>query len=69
MAKNKIDKRKAADKYASIYEDMYKKIARMAFLDGMVFWDMVRSGAVSEDMLNEDFFLILSDSNNKKDEL
>ena len=46
---------------------MYKKIAKMAFLDGMVFWDMVRSGAVSEDMLNEDFFMILSDSNNKKD--
>ena len=67
MAKNKISKRKAADKYASIYDDRFKKIARMAFLDGMVFWDMVRSGVVSEDMLNEDFFMILSDSNSKKD--
>lgn len=61
----KIIKKVAADKYASIYADMYKKIARNAFLDGIVFCGMVKSGAITEDMLNEDFFMILSESNHE----
>ena len=61
----KIVKREAAERYASIYADMYKKSARNAFLDGIVFWGMVKSGAVTEDMLNEDFFMILSESNHE----
>ena len=69
MRKIRIQKRDAADKYAYIYADEFKKIARMAFLDGMVFWEMVKAGAVDADVLNDDFFMILSDSNNKSDEL
>lgn len=64
-----IVKREAANTYASIYADMYKKVARNAFLDGIVFWDMVKSGAVTEDMIDKDFFMVLSDSNHKKEEL
>lgn len=63
----RINKREAVKKYASIYAEESRKTARMAFIDGMVFWDMVKSGAVTPDMIDEDFFLILSDSNNKKD--
>lgn len=63
-----IIKREAAERYSSIYSVSYKKVARNAFLDGIVFWDMVRSGAVTEDMINEDFFAILSESNHKKEE-
>ena len=62
----KIVKREAADKYSEIYADMYKKVARNAFIDGMVFWDMVKAGAITEDMLNEDFFTILSLHNHQK---
>ena len=53
----------AVEPYGTIYDDRYKKIARQAFLDGMVFWDMVKAGVVSEDMIDEDFFLILRESN------
>lgn len=38
----KILKKEAANTYASIYDTMYQKIARMAFIDGMVFAEMVR---------------------------
>ena len=61
----KIVKREATDKYSEIYADMYKKVARNAFIDGVVFWEMVLAGAVTEDMLNEDFFTILSLHNHK----
>lgn len=62
-----IIKREAAEKYAAIYAEHFSKIARNAFIDGMVFWDMVKAGAVTEDMINEDFFMVLSDSNHAKD--
>ena len=64
-----IIKREAAERYSLIYPVNYKKVARNAFLDGMVFWDMIKSGAVTEDMINEDFFAILSESNHKKEEI
>jgi hypothetical protein len=53
----------AVEPYGTIYDDRYKKIAKQAFLDGMVFWDMVKAGVVSEDMIDEDFFLMLRESN------
>lgn len=53
----------AVDAYGTIYDIKYKKIARQAFLDGMIFWDMVKAGVVSEDMIDEDFFLMLRESN------
>ena len=58
-----IVKREAAKKYASIYAEESRKTARMAFIDGMVFWDMVKAGAVTPDMIDEEFFRILKDSN------
>lgn len=67
--KKVIDRRDAANVYASIYDDRYKKVVRMAFIDGVVFADMVKAGAVTPDMIDEDFFMILSDSNHKNDEL
>lgn len=63
-----IIKREAAEEYASIYAETYKRVARNAFIDGMVFWDMVKAGAVTEDMIDADFFAILSESNHKKEE-
>lgn len=68
MKARQIIKREAAEEYASIYADMHKKVARNAFIDGMVFWDMVKAGAVTEDMIDADFFAILSESNHKKEE-
>lgn len=68
-AARKIDKRVAADRYASIYLKEFRKVARSAFIDGMVFWDMVKAGAVTPDMIDEVYFEILNDSNNKSDEL
>lgn len=59
----RINKREAAKKYASIYAEEDRKTARMAFIDGMVFWDMVKAGAVTPDMIDEEFFRILRDSN------
>ena len=59
----KISKRKTSKIYASIYAEAYQRIASNAFYDGMVFWDMVKSGAITEDMVNEDFLAMLSDSN------
>lgn len=59
----KILKKEAANVYASIYDTMYQKIARMAFIDGMVFYEMVKAGAVTEDMINRDFFDTLNEMN------
>jgi hypothetical protein len=59
----KIAKREAANVYGSIYADNLKKVARQAFLDGMVFWEAVKSGAVTADMVDGDFFAILRESN------
>ena len=61
-----IVKRKAAEVYSCIYDKMFKKAVRRAFYDGMVFWDMVKSGAITEDMINEDFFKILSESHHQE---
>jgi hypothetical protein len=63
----KIDKRKTAHKYAGIYAEKYAKIARMAFYDGMIFWDMVKAGIIKPDMIDEDFFIVLSDNNHSED--
>ena len=59
----KISKREAASVYSSIYADNLKKVARQAFLDGMVFSDMIKAGVVTPDMIDEDFFVILRESN------
>lgn len=59
----KISKREAANVYSSIYADDSQKIARQAFLDGMVFSEAVKSGAVTADMVDGDFFAILRESN------
>lgn len=61
--RSKISKRKAAKTYASIYAKEYQRIVNNAFYDGIVFWDMVKSGVITADMVNEDFLAILSDSN------
>ena len=59
----RISARDVAKKYASIYEQEDREVARLAFLDGMVFLDMCKAGAITADMINEDFLAILSDSN------
>lgn len=59
----RIMKKEAANTYASIYDTTYQKIARMAFIDGMVFAEMVRAGAVTSDMINREFFDLLNESN------
>lgn len=64
-----IIKKEAAKKYASIYAEELRKTARNAFIDGMVFWDMVKAGAITEDMIDEDFFAILSESNHNKEKI
>lgn len=56
-------KKEAAEIYASIYDKIYQKVAALAFIDGMVFREMVRSGAVTKDMLNKDFFDTLNEMN------
>ena len=65
QTKKNISRREAAKKYATIYATDYKKTAKNAFYDGIIFWEMVQAGAVTEDMLNEDFFTILSLHNHK----
>lgn len=59
----RILKKATADVYATIYDQMYRKVARQAFIDGMIFWDMVKAGAVTEDMINREFFDVLNESN------
>ena len=61
--KQQMIKDSAVDAYGTIYDSEYTKIARQAFLDGMIFWDMVKAGVVSEDMIDEDFFLMLREYN------
>ena len=67
--KKKINNREASEIYASIYSNIYKKIARMAFFDGIKFSEGVRSGAITEDMINEDFFEVLNENNHNNREL
>lgn len=62
-----ISKRKAAKIYASIYAGELNATARMSFFDGIMFWDMVKAGIVTDDMINTDFFNILSDNNHASD--
>lgn len=62
MAK-KISKREAASVYSSIHADDVKIVAQQAFLDGMVFSDMIKAGVVTPDMIDVDFFVILRESN------
>jgi hypothetical protein len=59
----KILKKQTANVYASIYDERFQKTARQAFIDGMVFWDMVKAGVVTEDMINADFFAVMRESN------
>lgn len=59
----KISKREAASVYSSIYADDVKIVTQQAFLDGMVFSDMIKAGAVTPDMIDVDFFEILRESN------
>lgn len=58
-----IIRREAADIYALMYDEKYKKVAAQAFSDGLVFAYMCQSGAISDDMINEDFFRILRENN------
>lgn len=59
----KVLKDTAVDAYGSIYDDRFKKIAAQAFMDGMVFCDMVRAGAITDSMINGDFFTTLREFN------
>ena len=61
----RISARDVAKKYASIYEQETREVAKVAFLDGMVFLDMCKAGVITADMLNEDFFRIINDSNSR----
>lgn len=58
-----IIRREAADIYAQMYDNRFKEIASQAFSDGLVFAYMCQSGAISDDMINEDFFRILRENN------
>lgn len=60
---NKIVRDYAANVYAQIYDDQFKKIAAQAFMDGMVFAKMVASRAVTDDMINEDLFRTIREFN------
>ena len=59
----KIVRDEAANIYAQIYDDKFQKIAAQAFMDGMVFANMVQAGAVSDDMINEDLFRTIREFN------
>lgn len=65
----KIDNRKASRIYSFIYADELKRVAYMAFFDGIKFSEGVRSGAITEDMINEDFFEVLNENNHNNREL
>lgn len=60
---NKIVRDYAANAYAQIYDDRFKKIAAQAFMDGMVFSKLVASRAVTDDMINEDLFRTIREFN------
>ena len=59
----KIVREEAANVYAQIYEEQFQKIAAQAFMDGMVFANMVASKAVTDDMINEDLFITIREFN------
>ena len=59
----KIVRDEAANIYAQIYDDRFQKIAAQAFMDGMVFSNMVAARAVTDDMINEDFFRTIREFN------
>lgn len=59
----KIVRDEAANVYAQIYDDKFQKIAAQAFMDGMVFAKMVAAKAVTDDMINEDYFRTLREFN------
>lgn len=50
-----------ADAYSENYVPMYKKVARAAFMAGMVFDHMLKKGDITQDMICADFFRILDD--------
>ena len=49
------------DAYSENYVPMYKKVARAAFMAGMVFDHMLKEGDITQDMICADFFRILDD--------
>ena len=59
----KIVREESANIYAQIYDERFQMIAAQAFMDGMVFANMVQAGAVSDDMINEDFFRTIREYN------
>lgn len=64
-----IDKRKASAIYSAIYCKELSKVARQAFYDGMAFFEGVKAGAITDDMVCEDFFAILNECNHNDREL
>lgn len=50
-----------ADTYSENYVPMYRKVARAAFMAGMVFDHMLKKGDITQDMICADFFRILDD--------
>lgn len=50
-----------ADAYSENYLPMYKKVARAAFMAGMVLDHMLKKGYITHDMICADFFRILDD--------
>lgn len=65
----KINNRKASKNYSFIYAEELRKVAYMAFFDGIKFSEGVRSGAITKEMINEDFFAILNEANHNNREL
>lgn len=65
----KIGNRKASKIYSSIYAEELRKVAYMAFFDGIEFSEGVRSGVITKEMINEDFFAILNEANHNNREL
>lgn len=59
----KIVREESANIYAQIYDGRFQKIAAQAFMDGMVFAKVVQAGAVTDDMINEDFFRTIREFN------
>lgn len=51
-----VVRNEAADLYASIYDKRFAKVAHQAFVDGMVFWENVRNGKVSDEDLSKEYF-------------
>lgn len=51
-----VVRNEATDLYASIYDKRFAKVAHQAFVDGMVFWENVRNGKVSDEDLSKEYF-------------